>query len=81
MNYGNGLKVMMGDKVRIGSEITGTVVCLLEAGGYSKNYLESDWSCLEEGILIEFSQLGLVHYRTKLEQDVNFVSRGPSSLK
>lgn len=78
MKYAGGQTVAVGDRVRLGKDSVGEVVCILDSGGYSDAYPESEWGYLKEGVLINFPLLGLIHY-PEIEPDVRLlIPRGLS---
>ena len=62
MKYSNGQSVLLGDEVDLGGGIAGTVVAIIDAGEFSSGYLESEWSYLLVGALVESPEGGLIHY-------------------
>lgn len=74
MKYHDGQSVMLGDKVKLGKDENGIVVCLINSGEYSDDIPKEQWSHLEKGVMIEFPLYGLIHYET-LEPDIELVSR------
>lgn len=75
MLYPSGDKVHIGDRVRLGSEEQGVVVCSLDTDEFSAEYSRTDWSSLGKGVLIDFENLGLIHY-VEPEQSLELVGRG-----
>lgn len=73
MKYLTGDSVALGDEVRLDGE-DGVVVCIIEDGGYSDPYPQSDWSYLQSGALIEFPTRGLVHVLS-LDGDIVLIAR------
>ena len=74
MKYPTGEIVHPGDKVTLGSSTTGVVVCSIDTREYSRNYPEAAWAYLEEGVLIESPELGLVH-RAQPETELGLLER------
>lgn len=62
MQYADGQEVQLGDRVRLGSDDGGVVVCSIDLRQYSDECPEKDWSYLKKGILVRFPQFGLIHY-------------------
>ncbi|SHH65578.1 hypothetical protein [Massilia sp. CF038] len=77
MRYAAGELVKMGDKVQLGSDKEGEVVCIIDTNEYSERYSRVNWSYLNKGVLINFPQHGLLHYDL-LGADVHLVARGGS---
>jgi hypothetical protein len=76
MRYPDGQPVMLGDRVRYGTTGTlGRVVGIVDAGEFAHGYPSSEWSYLEEGVLVESDQFGLIHYQSELDADVELDSR------
>ncbi len=73
MNYHDGKRARMGDRVALGGH-AGIVVCSIDDAAYSHAYPEADWAYLGEGVLIEFSDLGVIHY-VEPEPDLQLVRR------
>ena len=61
MKYSSGEVVRVGDKVRLGSQEVGTVVCSFDSGDYANNFPEKDWGYLKKGVMINFPLIGLIH--------------------
>lgn len=74
MKYGDGQEIMLGDRVALGNDSNGVVVCLLDAGEYSANCSEAEWGYLEEGVIIDFPVYGRIHYKI-VEPDVSLIAR------
>jgi len=77
MNYADGQKVMLGDKVDLGGGMFGVVVCSFDDDEYAPGYPEPEWRGLKEGVLVKSEQAGLVHY-VKADQDFLLVERKDS---
>lgn len=76
MQYANGEPVKLGDRVRLGEDDQGLVVCVIDSGEYAPDYPQSQWEYLETGVMINFPSHGLIHYTT-VEPDIELVSRAP----
>jgi hypothetical protein len=74
MKYADGQDVMLGDKVRLGDDDGGIVVCSIDTGEYSAEAPESDWSYLKKGVVIRFPKFGLIHYE-KPEPNLALIAR------
>ncbi len=75
MNYIDGQKVMLGDKVDLGGGMFGTVVCSFDDKEYSLDFPEAEWGGLKEGVLVNSEQAGLIHY-ISADQDFLLIERG-----
>jgi hypothetical protein len=62
MNYHDGRRVELGDKVKLWQGCTGKVVCSIDEGQYSEDYKKEDWDYLRHGVLILSEEVGLIHY-------------------
>ena len=74
MKYPDGQEVRLGDKVRLGQDCGGVVVCSIDTGEYSPAYQPAEWSHLRRGVLINFPTLGLIHYEEP-EADLELIKR------
>ena len=57
----NGINIKLGDKLSLAQGDVGVVVCNIDGREYSKEYPETHWSYLKEGIMVESKQVGLLH--------------------
>lgn len=73
MNYPDGQKVRVGDLVSLGGH-SGTVVCSIDDAVYSDAHSEAQWAYLGKGVMIEFGDLGLIHY-VEPEPDLQLMRR------
>lgn len=62
MKYLDGQSVRVGDIVDLGAQMTGVVVCSIDDGIYSPDFLKSDWESLGEGVVVKSDQAGIIHY-------------------
>jgi len=74
MKYSDGSDVKLGDKVKLGQDENGVVVCSIDDHGYSEDFPESQWSYLKEGVMINFPMWGLIHY-AEPEEDLKLLAR------
>jgi hypothetical protein len=79
MKYTDGQQVMLGDKVRLGNDDGGVVVCSIDTGDYSDEAPEAQWGYLKRGAVIRFPNFGLIHYETP-EPDLVLIARGVSNV-
>jgi hypothetical protein len=77
MKYADGQQVQVGDRVGLGADAGGVVVCSIEDGVFSEGYSADQWAYLEKGFMVEFSTLGLIHYEVA-EEDLRLISRAES---
>jgi hypothetical protein len=75
MKYPDGQDVKLGDKVRLGDDTGGIVVCSIDTGEYSKHHPEAQWGYLKKGVMIKFPMYGLIHYEEP-EPDLQLLARG-----
>lgn len=69
MKYIDGDIVRLGDRVRFAPRLHGVVVCSVDTDEYSENYPKDQWaSYLKQGILVDTTEIGLVHLE---ENDVS----------
>lgn len=74
MKYVDGKPVKVGDRVGLGEDRMGRVVCSMDDGVYTDGHPESAWGDLGRGVMIEFPKWGLVHYEEP-EEDLELISR------
>ena len=76
MRYPDGQDVRVGDKVRLGADTEGVVVCSMDTGEYSQEHPEAQWGYLKKGVMVDFPKnYGLIHYPDKLEEDLVLLAR------
>lgn len=74
MMYPDGQTARLGDRVCLGADIYGILVCSIDTSEYSEEYSRDDWVHLNGGVLILFEALGLIHYSAP-EQNLRLISR------
>jgi hypothetical protein len=74
MRYADGQEVMLGDKVRLGDDDGGVVICSIDTGDFSNEASEAQWGYLKRGAVIKFPKFGLIHYETA-EPDLVLIAR------
>jgi hypothetical protein len=74
MKYPDGQEVMVGDRVQLGKDDRGVVVCSLDAKQFTDAYPEAQWGYLKNGVMIEFPLYGLIHY-IKPERELKLIAR------
>ena len=75
MKYSDGQEVLIGDRVQLGDDDGGVVVCSIDHDQYSRNHPKEKWSYLKKGVIIEFPLYGIIHYEEP-ELDLKLISRG-----
>ncbi|MBT0962732.1 hypothetical protein [Denitromonas iodatirespirans] len=78
MQYADGQEVRIGDRVKLGADDNGVVVCSIDTNEYSDDYPLEKWSYLERGVMIEFPEYGLIHYE-ETDPDLELISRSNQS--
>jgi len=66
--------VRLGDKVRLGRDDEGVVVCSIDGGENSDEHPEAQWGYLKKGVMIKFPIYGLIHYEEP-EPDLQLIAR------
>lgn len=74
MNYSDGQEVILGDKVRLGDDEGGIVVCSIDRNEYTTKNPKEKWGYLKKGVVIEFPMFGLIHYEEP-EEDLELICR------
>ncbi len=74
MKYCDGQDVKLDDKVKLGDDSEGVVVCSIDTGEYSKEHPESAWGYLKKGVMILFPKFGLIHYEVP-EEGLQLIAR------
>ena len=75
MNYPDGQSIRLGDKVGIGKDTGGIVVCSIDTDEYSEEYPKAEWASLNRGVLINFPAYGLIHYEQEPDRDLVLIER------
>jgi hypothetical protein len=73
MKYPDGQDVRLGDTVALKKQ-KGIVVCSIDTSEYNDAYPQSEWGYLERGVLIEFGDYGLIHYKQP-DPDLRLLAR------
>ncbi len=74
MKYPDGQKVKLRDKVKLGQDESGVVVCSIDDDEYSDDYPKDQWGYLKKGVMIYFPSYGLIHYEEP-ESDLQLIAR------
>lgn len=69
MNYSDGKKVNVGDRVELWEKKFGYVVCSMDDGIYTDEFPESDWIYLKTGVIVKMDDGQLMHY-SELDYDL-----------
>jgi hypothetical protein len=62
MNYADGTKVGLGDRLWVSNGDIGTVVASMDTAEYGPEYPRVDWAELKTGILVLTDRGALVHF-------------------
>ena len=74
MKYRSGHESRLGDRIRVGGDSSGVVVCSIDTDEYSPEFPREQWSYLGTGVMIQFANYGLAHY-TEPDEDLEFLGR------
>lgn len=74
MKYPDGQEVRLGDRIGLGDDREGVVVCSIDTDEYSDAHTREQWAYLKKGVVIEFTSFGLIHYETA-EDDLELIRR------
>lgn len=74
MNYPDGQKVLVGDRLKLWDGCFGTVVASIDDDEYTSEHSREQWAYLKAGVLISSNQAGLVHY-TASEASFELIER------
>ncbi|MDC6170553.1 hypothetical protein [Paucibacter sp. XJ19-41] len=77
MKYANGQDIKLGDRVKLGPDSGGAVVCSLDTNEFNSACSQADWGYLQRGVLINFPQHGLIHYEEP-EKALELIERSAS---
>jgi hypothetical protein len=80
MNYPDGKKVLVGDKVKLWELCYATVVCSIDDHQYTPEYPKEEWAYLKHGVLIKSDQAGLIHY-IEPEPSFELIERQQGAIK
>ena len=75
MKDAHGRTVMLGDRVKLWGENSGTVVCAFDEGRFSEKFHRESWGYVKTGALIEADSGELFHYE---EADEDFEIIAPA---
>jgi hypothetical protein len=74
MKYNDGSEAQLGDRVRVGGDSSGVIVCSIDTDEYTADFSRELWSYLGAGVIIQFANYGLVHYE-RADEDLEFLGR------
>ena len=74
MKYRYRQEARLGDRIRLGGDSSGVVVCSIDTDEYTPDFPREQWRYLGTGVMIQFANYGLVHY-TNPEEDIEFLGR------
>jgi len=74
VKYSDGQEIKVGDRVKLGQDTGGVVMCSIDAGEYCEAYPQAEWAHLKRGVLINFPTFGLIHYEEP-EPDLELIER------
>lgn len=74
--YPDGQEVMLNDKIALGSDSEGTVICLITEGKYRDEEAKA-WGYLKSGVIVDTTSYGIIHYHDDcLDSDMRLLERG-----
>lgn len=65
---------MIGDKVTLGGDWSGRVVCVIDDDRYTAPESKEKWGYLEKGIVVSSPQAGYVHF-PEPDDDLDLIER------
>jgi hypothetical protein len=78
MKYSSGQEVRLGDKVKLGDDSDGVVVCSIDTDEYSPEFPRAEWAYLARGVLVKFPKYGVIHYE-QTEPDLELLARAAAA--
>jgi hypothetical protein len=72
--YADGQEVRVGDRVGLGEDNGGVVVCDIDSGDFSTDFTADEWAYLQKGIVVAFPTYGVIHMEEP-EPDLHLVGR------
>lgn len=78
MKYCDGKEVRIGDRVQLGDDVGGVVVCSIDTDEYTGEHPKEKWSYLKRGFVVEFPKFGVIHYE-EAEEDLILLRRKPEA--
>ena len=67
MNYIDGRRVQLLDRVLLYAEWPATIVAIIPEGEFSSEYPREKWEYLKEGLLLHDDKVGIVHFTDPIE--------------
>ena len=74
MKYYSGEEARLGDRVKLGTDENGIVVCSIDTNEYSDEFPVEVRDVFHEGVVIKFQKFGIIHY-VEPEPDLILVAR------
>ena len=78
IRYSDGQEVRLGDRIKLGEDEGGIVVCSIDTGEYTDEHSEAQWGYLKKGVMINFPKYGLIHF-VEPDEDLQLIARTDSS--
>jgi len=75
VNYGTGEEIRLWDRLAPWPGCSGVVVASFDTDEYSQRFPREHWSYLKQGILVDTTQAGLIHY-PEADSELTLVRRG-----
>jgi hypothetical protein len=80
MKYISGQLAALGDQVALGDGAVGEIVCSLDTDEFSPQFPKASWAYLKQGVLVDFPQFGLIHYK-QAEPGLRLLGRAASHIE
>lgn len=74
MNYSNGQKVCIGDRVMLWGKSYGIVVFSIDTDEYSEAFPKAEWENLGNGVMVDSEEAELIHFPEE-DSDLQLVER------
>lgn len=62
MNYSDGKKINVGDRVELWNNKFGYVACSIDDGIYTEEFSRTDWAHLKKGVIVKMDDGQVMHY-------------------
>jgi hypothetical protein len=70
MQYADGKPIGLGDRVRLLSGETGTIVFSIDSNEYSDGFPKKEWEYLKTGVMVKTDAGALVHFKDPNSGDI-----------